>query len=467
MIIMDKRVYLAIMLILCSVLPSALHPIYSTGLFINFFSLSAIILSIFLAFLIYRASEGETRFFMKCLSLSLIFQLIFIASAVNMLLHGTFELSLLFVPALLTYLPLAVYGIRKLSLEIKFLTPNRLILPTLFSVALFITIFMTSKPDLMLPLLLLDLIIVFVFLSLLSVYLNAETYIYWLMVSLAFLLQFPAKVLLSLNNYNPDYFYTIPAILYNLSLSTYLLCLYDIYSRRVKILNLKELEEKLRNYSILLDKLNELKEAFRLMNQALRYDVLKKLQIISGYVESYELTNDPSFLQKAVKNVKECGEYIEKIGSLEKVISSEKVELRPIDVKKVVEEVKANYEKEIIVKGFCTAMGDDNLYLVIENLIDNAVRHSGTDRVEVVLSEIGGEVEIRVIDYGTGIPAEIKKELFKEAFRYGESAGLGLGLYIVKKIVERYGGRVWVEDSKPKGATFVVRLRTTQTSEHQ
>ncbi|RLI75450.1 histidine kinase, partial [Archaeoglobales archaeon] len=41
----------------------------------------------------------------------------------------------------------------------------------------------------------------------------------------------------------------------------------------------------------------------------------------------------------------------------------------------------------------------------------------------------------------------------------GETAHTGLGLYIVKRVVERYGGDVSVEDNKPKGAVFVVRLR--------
>lgn len=73
--------------------------------------------------------------------------------------------------------------------------------------------------------------------------------------------------------------------------------------------------------------------------------------------------------------MKRCEEYIEKIGSLERVISS-----------------------EIIVKGSCTAIADENLNLIFENLIDNAVRHSGTERIEVLLSEIGSEAESRVVD---------------------------------------------------------------------
>ncbi len=72
------------------------------------------------------------------------------------------------------------------------------------------------------------------------------------------------------------------------------------------------------------------------------------------------------------------------------------------------------------------------------------------------------DCEIRVVDYGVGIPSEIKGQVFKESFRYGETGGTGLGLYIVKRVVDRYGGKVWIEDTKPHGATFVIRLKAAR-----
>ncbi|MEM4155204.1 MAG: HAMP domain-containing sensor histidine kinase [Archaeoglobaceae archaeon] len=464
---MDVKFYIAISLGLISISLPAIRPLYPTELFICLYFLSVALLSLFISFLIYRASEGETKKFMRSLSLSLLFYFAFLLILGAMLLSRTLKFGFeLFVPYLLAYFPILVYGVRKFVREVGFLTPKRLLLPVVVSTLMLIAL-LPIKPDLFTILMLLDLVLVFIFLSLFTVYLNAETFVYWLMVSVAFLFQFPAKLVLNIANYDPNSFYALPAIFYNLSVSVFLLYLYDIHRKKVRVLSFRELEDERKKYAFLLDKLNELKEAFRLMNNALRYDILKKLQIISGYVESYELTNEPDFLKKAIKNVKECGEYIEKIGSLEKVMSSETVQLKPINVKKVVEEIVANYEIPVAIKGSCTAIADENLSLIVENLLDNAIRHSGTSRIEVILSEVEGEAEIRVIDYGTGIPENIKKELFKEAFRYGETAGLGLGLYIVKKLVERYGGRVWVEDTKPNGATFIVRLKATRTSELQ
>ncbi|MGC9554938.1 MAG: ATP-binding protein [Thermoplasmatota archaeon] len=58
-----------------------------------------------------------------------------------------------------------------------------------------------------------------------------------------------------------------------------------------------------------------------------------------------------------------------------------------------------------------------------------------------------------------GYPQGVKEDIFGERFRYGEEAGTGLGLYIVKKTVERYGGNVAVEDNRPQGTVFVLHLR--------
>ena len=67
-------------------------------------------------------------------------------------------------------------------------------------------------------------------------------------------------------------------------------------------------------------------------------------------------------------------------------------------------------------------------------------------------------VKICITDYGVGIPNNIKDQLFQEGFKYGDSGHTGLGLYIIKKTIERYGGEVEITNSKPRGATFIIKL---------
>jgi PAS domain S-box-containing protein len=101
---------------------------------------------------------------------------------------------------------------------------------------------------------------------------------------------------------------------------------------------------------------------------------------------------------------------------------------------------------------------------VIANLVENAFKYSpdgGT--VRVALATRGDVALLSVSDQGIGIPQDQQKLLFDRFFRarnvsarsYG---GLGLGLYISRDIVERHGGRIWVESEVGQGSTFYVAL---------
>ncbi len=94
---------------------------------------------------------------------------------------------------------------------------------------------------------------------------------------------------------------------------------------------------------------------------------------------------------------------------------------------------------------------------VLENLLDNAIRHApeGTE-VRIGVRRAGGGTELRVRDHGRGVPADQRERIFEPFARAaGPSAAgnRGLGLAFCKLAVELHGGRIWVEDAGP-GAAF-------------
>ncbi|WP_426756264.1 ATP-binding protein [Myxococcus sp. Y35] len=106
-------------------------------------------------------------------------------------------------------------------------------------------------------------------------------------------------------------------------------------------------------------------------------------------------------------------------------------------------------------------LGDgDRLAQVLVNLMENAFKYSpsgGTVRVRV--RRDGGHVRVSVQDEGIGIPQDQHERLFERFFRAHNApisgfGGLGLGLYICQDIVERHGGRLWVESELGRGSTF-------------
>lgn len=101
---------------------------------------------------------------------------------------------------------------------------------------------------------------------------------------------------------------------------------------------------------------------------------------------------------------------------------------------------------------------------VLINLIDNAVKYSPPEAPVRVFARPGdGEIEIGVEDGGDGISAEDTAKLFQKFQRLSTPAtrdvgGTGLGLYIVKGLVDAMGGRVWVESAPGAGATFAFTI---------
>jgi signal transduction histidine kinase len=106
----------------------------------------------------------------------------------------------------------------------------------------------------------------------------------------------------------------------------------------------------------------------------------------------------------------------------------------------------------------------DRIVQVLLNLLSNAIRHSPPgSTVNVTASQRGDRVVFQVKDRGTGIPVYNLETIF-EAFKQADApdmrarGGMGLGLYICRKIVEAHGGRIWAESAPGQGATFTFTL---------
>jgi two-component system OmpR family sensor kinase len=99
---------------------------------------------------------------------------------------------------------------------------------------------------------------------------------------------------------------------------------------------------------------------------------------------------------------------------------------------------------------------------VFSNLLSNAIKYSpGGGLIKITAAKEQASIVIMVADRGLGIPVQDFDRLFERYFRGSNVSGIigtGVGLYLVKMVVELHGGRIVVESSEGKGSTFTVRL---------
>ncbi|MFQ6101276.1 MAG: ATP-binding protein [Anaerolineae bacterium] len=131
--------------------------------------------------------------------------------------------------------------------------------------------------------------------------------------------------------------------------------------------------------------------------------------------------------------------------------------LQPRAEEKGVDLVHRACSEELVVRG--TEEGLDRIFV---NLVGNAVKYTPSGgSVTVSLRREGDEILVEVADTGIGIPEEALPHLFEEFYRAPnakalDEVGTGLGLPIVKDLVERYGGRIEIESRVGQGSTFTV-----------
>jgi signal transduction histidine kinase len=105
----------------------------------------------------------------------------------------------------------------------------------------------------------------------------------------------------------------------------------------------------------------------------------------------------------------------------------------------------------------------DRLREVITNLFDNAVKYTPSGKINIGLTGNKDLVQFYIKDTGAGIPADDIPHLFQKFYRVDNSTtrtigGTGLGLFICRKIVELYDGRIWVDSKLNVGSTFYINL---------
>lgn len=181
--------------------------------------------------------------------------------------------------------------------------------------------------------------------------------------------------------------------------------------------------------------------------------------LTSAKAEDGRLTSHPV--------VVELGEFIEKLtGDLRLVAEKKGLFVDFVASSTAAATIDATKEAggERVIRPLYYVLADpDRLREVITNLFDNGVKYTPEGKISIGITGNDEVVQCYVKDTGPGIPADDLPHLFQKFYRVDNSAtrtigGTGLGLFICRKIIELYGGRIWAESELGKGSSFYINL---------
>lgn len=147
-----------------------------------------------------------------------------------------------------------------------------------------------------------------------------------------------------------------------------------------------------------------------------------------------------------------------------------------MSLKNLLDEIINNYSYHFEQKGFSIETNIDRDDMVIKgdkealseaiiNLIDNAIKYSGESK-KIILSAFdkNGDVIFSIKDFGIGISPKEQKKIFEKFYRSGShlihnTKGTGIGLSIVKQIIDAHGGEILVESQVDRGSTFTIKFQ--------
>ena len=252
----------------------------------------------------------------------------------------------------------------------------------------------------------------------------------------------------------------------------------NLSDSRIEENNVKELNQLGISYNKMLERLSEAFEIQRQFTANAAHELRTPLALMQVQLDLYNSASHPGNDADTLQTIKMVTEQNDKLNRMVKTLL-DMSELQTVGrddkiiLDAIVEEVLADLEplaveKNIKLIGKCedaTMIGSDILiYRLVYNLVENAIKYNHPlGQVTVTAYQRKKHVYLSVEDTGSGIPKELRERVFEPFFRVDKSrsrayGGVGLGLTLVRKIVELHGGTIRIAKSDAQGTTFAVTL---------
>ncbi|MEM1671369.1 MAG: CHASE4 domain-containing protein [Archaeoglobaceae archaeon] len=213
---------------------------------------------------------------------------------------------------------------------------------------------------------------------------------------------------------------------------------------KIELKGVEELENHAESITSMLQRVAKDEEEIRFLLRILRHDLANILTTLSMHIDACKTEMSLENLERAEKQLDRAMDIISIIKKLEGG------ELKAMRIGEVIEKLRDKFPIPIETRGDAEVLADEGIYVVFSNLIENAIRHGKASKVVVEVLK-NDKILIKVCDNGKGFSKTAREKVFKEIYTEG---GSGVGLFIVKKLVEKYRGRVELIDSNTIAMRF-------------
>ena len=238
-------------------------------------------------------------------------------------------------------------------------------------------------------------------------------------------------------------------------------------SARVAVEGSDEVASLARRFNQAAERIEQLVKSHKSLLANASHELRSPLARIRMGLELLESQPGPAAREEIARNIRELDQLIDEILLASRLDASpdDLGPLEPVDLVGLAAEECARTDAELQTPPGVTSVVVTGLTRLLRralrNLLENARRH-GAGTVTLTLRTDGGQAEIRVCDQGPGVPAPLRERIFEPFFRLPGASeregGVGLGLALVRSIVQRHGGGVHCEENPGGGACFVLRL---------
>ena len=256
------------------------------------------------------------------------------------------------------------------------------------------------------------------------------------------------------------------------------------FSQRVHFRDKGEVGELAQSFNSMADDLERTEKLRRNMVADVAHELRTPLSNLGGYLEAIRdgvvkpdadtirsLNEEASSLSRLVDDLQELSQA--DAGELKLVCQEE-------DISKLIRQAVAAWQPQAAAKNLIisaslpdklppVSIDSHRIRQVLNNLLENAVVHTGQGGSITVTVRQDKQVKISVADTGEGIPAKAQPNIFERFYGVDKSrtrgiGGSGLGLTIAKRLIEAHGGRIEVESEPGKGSTFTLVLPVAEQS---